>query len=58
MFDGSSIAGWKAINESDMTLMPDPTSFHTDPFYAQATPCCSATCSIPAPARPTTATRA
>ncbi len=37
MFDGSSIAGWKAINESDMTLMMDPTSAHEDPFFAQAT---------------------
>ena len=37
MFDGSSIAGWKAINESDMTLMPDPTSARLDPFYAQQT---------------------
>ena len=37
MFDGSSIAGWKAINESDMVLMPDPTSAHLDPFYAQTT---------------------
>ena len=37
MFDGSSIAGWKAINESDMVLMPDPTSAHMDPFYAQTT---------------------
>jgi glutamine synthetase len=37
MFDGSSIAGWKAINESDMTLMPDPESAHLDPFFAQST---------------------
>ena len=37
MFDGSSIAGWKAINESDMTLMPDPETAHLDPFYAQTT---------------------
>src|SRR4051794_14305284 len=37
MFDGSSIAGWKAINESDMVLMPDPASAHMDPFYAQTT---------------------
>ncbi len=37
MFDGSSIAGWKAINESDMTLMPDPETSHIDPFFAQST---------------------
>ncbi|WP_412057873.1 type I glutamate--ammonia ligase [Bartonella sp. DGB2] len=37
MFDGSSIAGWKAINESDMVLMPDPETAHIDPFFAQAT---------------------
>lgn len=35
MFDGSSIAGWKAINESDMILMPDPASACIDPFTAQ-----------------------
>ena len=35
MFDGSSIAGWKAINESDMTLMPDPATAVIDPFMAQ-----------------------
>ena len=35
MFDGSSIAGWKAINESDMTLMPDPSTAVLDPFAAQ-----------------------
>ena len=37
MFDGSSIAGWKAINEFDMVLLPDATSIHMDPFYAQTT---------------------
>ncbi len=37
MFDGSSIAGWKAINESDMTLMPDPATAIVDPFFAQPT---------------------
>ena len=35
MFDGSSIAGWKAINESDMILMPDPASAVLDPFAAK-----------------------
>jgi glutamine synthetase len=35
MFDGSSIAGWKAINESDMVLMPDATTAVMDPFAAQ-----------------------
>jgi glutamine synthetase len=35
MFDGSSIAGWKAINESDMTLMPDISTAVMDPFAAQ-----------------------
>ena len=37
MFDGSSIAGWKAINESDMKLMPDCTRSVVDPFYSQPT---------------------
>ncbi|HKS65369.1 MAG TPA: type I glutamate--ammonia ligase [Xanthobacteraceae bacterium] len=37
MFDGSSIAGWKAINESDMCLMPDPATACIDPFFAETT---------------------
>jgi glutamine synthetase len=36
-FDGSSIAGWKVINESDMTLLPDPDTAVMDPFTAQPT---------------------
>lgn len=32
MFDGSSIAGWKGINESDMVLKPDPSTAVIDPF--------------------------
>ncbi|GAA0357368.1 glutamate--ammonia ligase [Bowmanella denitrificans] len=32
MFDGSSIAGWKGINDSDMVLMPDASSAVLDPF--------------------------
>ena len=37
MFDGSSIAGWRAIQESDMMLLPDAASAVLDPFAAQAT---------------------
>ncbi len=37
MFDGSSIAGWKAINESDMLLKPDLDTAVIDPFFAQTT---------------------
>ena len=31
-FDGSSVRGWKSINESDMKLIPDPSSAYIDPF--------------------------
>src|SRR4030066_2004490 len=37
MFDGSSIAGWKGINESDMVLMPDLSTAVLDPFYDDPT---------------------
>ncbi|MDR5618216.1 glutamate--ammonia ligase [Arsenophonus sp.] len=37
MFDGSSIAGWKGINESDMMLMPDPETAVLDPFFSDST---------------------
>ena len=39
MFDGSSIAGWKSIEKSDMKLMPDASSVYIDPFYAEKTLC-------------------
>ena len=48
MFDGSSISGWKAINESDMVLMPDPSSAVMDPFFAR--PTLSINCDILDPA--------
>ena len=37
MFDGSSIAGWKGIDESDMILMPDDSTATIDPFTEAAT---------------------
>jgi glutamine synthetase len=39
MFDGSSIAGWKSIEASDMKLMIDTASAYVDPFYAEKTIC-------------------
>ena len=36
-FDGSSIAGWKGIEASDMQLMPDPNTANIDPFFEEPT---------------------
>ncbi len=36
-FDGSSIAGWKGIEASDMLLMPDPSTANLDPFFEEPT---------------------
>ncbi|MBT0956368.1 type I glutamate--ammonia ligase [Alphaproteobacteria bacterium KMM 3653] len=47
MFDGSSIAGWKSIDQSDMKLIPDTDSAYMDPFYAEKTLCIH--CSIVEP---------
>jgi glutamine synthetase len=47
MFDGSSIAGWKGINESDMILMPDDTTAVLDPFTEETT--VNITCDIVEP---------
>ena len=47
MFDGSSIEGWKAINESDMILRPDLDAVYIDPF--SATPMMILVCNIVEP---------
>src|SRR4051794_39655000 len=47
MFDGSSIAGRKAINESDMKLRPDLSTAYIDPFYQQETLCLTCDCLNP-----------
>ncbi|WP_299484480.1 type I glutamate--ammonia ligase [Acaryochloris sp. IP29b_bin.137] len=46
-FDGSSIRGWKAINESDMAMVPDPNTAWIDPFMEE--PTLSMICSIQEP---------
>ncbi|MEH1928339.1 MAG: type I glutamate--ammonia ligase [Nostoc sp.] len=46
-FDGSSIRGWKAINESDMTMVLDPNTAWIDPFME--VPTLSIICSIKEP---------
>lgn len=48
MFDGSSIAGWKGINESDMIMMPDASTAQIDPFFQE--PTLNITCDIIEPA--------
>ena len=48
MFDGSSIAGWKGIQESDMILMPDPETATLDPFFEELT--LNLTCDVVEPA--------
>ncbi|MEW6647485.1 MAG: glutamate--ammonia ligase [Pseudomonadota bacterium] len=47
MFDGSSISGWKHINESDMILMPDASTAYLDPFADE--PMINITCDIVEP---------
>jgi glutamine synthetase len=47
-FDGSSIRGWKAINESDMLIIPDPNTMIIDPFIQE--PTISLVCDVYEPA--------
>jgi glutamine synthetase len=58
MFDGSSIAGWKSIEASDMKLMPDTDSAYVDPFYAEKTLCLHCSIVEPDTGEPMSATRA
>lgn len=47
-FDASSIRGWKSINESDMIIIPDPSTMFLDPFVES--PTISLTCDVYEPA--------
>src|SRR6187431_2565604 len=58
MFDGSSIAGWKGINESDMILALDPTTAVIDPSSSRPRSTSAATSSSPPPCRATSVIRA
>ena len=51
-FDGSSIAGWKGIEASDMLLMPDPNTANIDPFYDEPTLFLSCTVYEPSDMKP------
>ena len=57
-FDGSSIRGFQAIHESDMSLFPDPTTAWIDPFRTAKTMIVNFFIHDRSPARPTAATRA
>ena len=46
-FDGSSIAGWKGIQASDMLLMPDPATARIDPFMDETTLLITCLCATP-----------
>src|SRR6201996_513620 len=51
-FDGSSIAGWKGIEASDMLLMPDPNSANIDPFFEEPTLILSCDVVVPSDGKP------